>query len=172
MVNSSSLLSDYWETAGSQHGTCLCGDCPCQPSPHSRPHSQVRNLLRRTDLRSNSAFSFSPVSPSPSSRSLAELTSWGSPLKLSLPSSSSSGMLHHPIEIKISSHALHLKVNLLQKCILLTSVGLALDYAAHIGVTYVVTKGKNRRERAQASVSRYVLFHSAFLFNSNIRLSN
>ena len=38
---------------------------------------------------------------------------------------------------------------------LVISVGLALDYAAHIGVTYVVTKGKNRRERAQASVSRF-----------------
>ena len=37
----------------------------------------------------------------------------------------------------------------------LLSVGLALDYAAHIGVTYVVTKGKSRRERAQASVSRF-----------------
>ena len=153
LVNSSSLLSDYWETAGSQHGTCLCGDCPCQPSPHSRPHRQVRNLLRRTDLRSNSAFSFSPVSPFLSSRSLAGLTSWGSPLKLSLPSFSSSGMLHHSIEIKIMLCIL--KDYLLHKFILLTSVGLALDYAAHIGVTYVVTKGKNRRERAQASVSRF-----------------
>ena len=37
----------------------------------------------------------------------------------------------------------------------LLSVGLALDYAAHIGVTYVVTKGKSRRERAQTSVSRF-----------------
>ena len=109
--------------------------------------------MRRTDLRSNSAFSFSPVSPSPSSRSLAELTSWGSPLKLSLPSFSSSGMLHHSIEIKIMLCIL--KDYLLHKFILLTSVGLALDYAAHIGVTYVVTKGKNRRERAQASVSRF-----------------
>ena len=40
------------------------------------------------------------------------------------------------------------------------SVGLALDYAAHIGVTYVVTKGRSRKERAQASVAR--LFFCAF----------
>ena len=53
-------------------------------------------------------------------------------------------------------HGLHFnKIIYCKKFILLTSVGLALDYAAHIGVTYVVTKGKNRRERAQASVSRF-----------------
>ena len=44
------------------------------------------------------------------------------------------------------------------------SVGLALDYAAHIGVTYVVTKGRSRKERAQASVARFFL--CAFLFQA------
>ena len=30
---------------------------------------------------------------------------------------------------------------------LILSVGLALDYSAHIGVTYIVTRGRDRRQR-------------------------
>ena len=169
LIKLSSLLSDYWETAGSQHGTCLCGDCPCQPSPHSRPHRQVRNLLRRTDLRSNSAFSFSPVSPSPSSRSLAELTSWGSPLKLSLPSFSSSGMLHHPIEINIMvcilTKLFTAKIHSFDQCG--SCSGLCCPHRCDL-----CCDKREEQKGTRSSKCFQVLFYSAFLFNSNIGLSN
>ena len=158
--NLTSPFTDHWETVGSQHGARLRSDRPCQPSPHCRSHRQVRNknLGAKIDLRSNSVSLSSSVWHSLSLRSLAELISWDSPLKLSPPLSSSSGKntTLHPSK-QIIPHLL--------------SVGLALDYAAHIGVTYVVTKGKSRRERAQASVSRFRSHPSSrsfFLLQKNI----
>ena len=44
----------------------------------------------------------------------------------------------------------------------LPSVGLALDYAAHIGVTYVVTRGEDRRARAQESLARWDISGAIF----------
>ena len=36
---------------------------------------------------------------------------------------------------------------------LILSVGLALDYSAHIGVTYIVTRGRERRQRTQDTLN-------------------
>ena len=36
---------------------------------------------------------------------------------------------------------------------LILSVGLALDYSAHIGVTYIVTRGRDRRQRTQDTLN-------------------
>jgi len=57
------------------------------------------------------------------------------------------------LEIIGGAYFMGLTIEIVTSIVLILSVGLALDYAAHIGVTYVVTKGRNRRERAQASVS-------------------
>jgi len=46
-----------------------------------------------------------------------------------------------------------LTIEIVTSIVLLLSVGLALDYAAHIGVTYVVTRGADRRTRAQESLA-------------------
>jgi len=57
------------------------------------------------------------------------------------------------LEIIGGAYFMGLTIEIVTSIVLILSVGLALDYAAHIGVTYVVTKGRSRKERAQASVA-------------------
>lgn len=40
-----------------------------------------------------------------------------------------------------------LTIEIATSIILILAVGLALDYSAHIGVTYIVTRGQDRRQR-------------------------
>ena len=57
------------------------------------------------------------------------------------------------LEIVGGAYFLGLTIEIVTSIILLLSVGLALDYAAHIGVTYVVTRGSSRKEKTKRTLS-------------------
>ena len=57
------------------------------------------------------------------------------------------------LEIVGGAYFLGLTIEIVTSIVLILSVGLALDYAAHIGVTYVVTKGTNRKEKTKETLS-------------------
>ena len=46
-----------------------------------------------------------------------------------------------------------LTIEIVTSIILILAVGLALDYSAHIGVTYVVSRGTDRKQRTQDTLN-------------------
>ena len=57
------------------------------------------------------------------------------------------------LEIVGGAYFLGLTIEIVTSIVLILSVGLALDYSAHIGVTYVVTKGSSRKEKTKETLS-------------------
>ena len=57
------------------------------------------------------------------------------------------------LEITGGAYFMGLTIEIVTSIVLILSVGLALDYAAHIGVTYVVTKGTSRKEKTMKTLS-------------------
>ena len=57
------------------------------------------------------------------------------------------------LEIVGGAYFLGLTIEIASSIVLILSVGLALDYAAHIGVTYLVTKADNRKDKTQNTLS-------------------
>ena len=57
------------------------------------------------------------------------------------------------LEIVGGAYFMGLTIEIVSSITLIISVGLALDYAVHIGVTYVVTKGSNRKEKINETLS-------------------
>merc|ERR1719348_1880203 len=57
------------------------------------------------------------------------------------------------LDIAGGAYFMGLTIEIVTSIMLILSVGLALDYAAHIGVTYVVTKADSRKEKTQKTLS-------------------
>ena len=57
------------------------------------------------------------------------------------------------LDIAGGAYFMGLTIEIVTSIILILAVGLALDYSAHIGVTYVVTRGRNRREKTKTALS-------------------
>ena len=62
------------------------------------------------------------------------------------------------LEIAGGAYFMGLTIEISTSIILILAVGLALDYSAHIGVTYIITKKGNRKERAQETLNTMVCF--------------
>ena len=56
------------------------------------------------------------------------------------------------LDIAGGAYFMGLTIEIVTSIILILAVGLALDYSAHIGVTYVVTRGRNRREKTKTVI--------------------
>ena len=57
------------------------------------------------------------------------------------------------LEIAGGAYFMGLTIEISTSIILILAVGLALDYSAHIGVTYIITKKVNRKERTQETLN-------------------
>ena len=51
------------------------------------------------------------------------------------------------LDIAGGAYFMGLTIEIASSIILILAVGLALDYSAHIGVTYIVTRGQDRKQR-------------------------
>ena len=60
------------------------------------------------------------------------------------------------LEIAGGAYFMGLTIEISTSIILILAVGLALDYSAYIGVTYIITKKTNRKERAQETLNTMV----------------
>ena len=81
------------------------------------------------------------------------------------------------LEIAGGAYFMGLTIEISTSIILILAVGLALDYSAHIGVTYIITKKGNRKERTQETLNTMgtAVFNggfSTFLAFSLVAFSN
>jgi len=57
------------------------------------------------------------------------------------------------LDIAGGAYFMGLTIEIVTSIILILAVGLALDYSAHIGVTYVVSRGTDRKQRTQDTLN-------------------